>query len=82
LFQTLKGEYAYPRATMGYLSLAGLVAVPVMESQGAVGFVALIPVGIRSFTLQKTFLKKRLDQYAKILTMPEQKIIISIILEI
>jgi len=34
-----------------------------------------------SFTLQKTFLKKRLDQYAKILTMPEQKIIISMILE-
>ena len=35
-----------------------------------------------SFTLQKTFLKKRLDQYAKILTMQEQKIIISMILEI
>jgi hypothetical protein len=35
-----------------------------------------------SSTLQKTFLKKRLDQYAKILTMQEQKIIISMILEI
>jgi hypothetical protein len=35
-----------------------------------------------SFTLLKTFLKKLLDQYAKILTMQEQKIIISMILEI
>jgi len=35
-----------------------------------------------SSTLQKTFLKKRFDQYAKIQTMPEQKIIISMILEI